>query len=56
MPWTKYTGVTVPDLLPTLKDLADSVRILATTRNDPEVLKFFQGISHLDLLTDAPQT
>jgi tetratricopeptide (TPR) repeat protein len=49
-----YTGVTLPDILHSLTDLPINVRILATTRDDPDVLKFFQGIKRLDLVLNAP--
>jgi hypothetical protein len=50
-----YTGVvTVPDLLHRLRDLPGGVRIVATTRDDPEVMKFFDGIRRLDLVVNAP--
>jgi len=48
-----YTGVTVPYLLSRLVDLPPSVRILATTRDEPEVLVFFRSIKPVDLILDA---
>jgi WD40 repeat protein len=48
-----YTGLTLPDLLCRLNDLPAGVRILATTRDDPEVLKFFRSIKPFDLIRDA---
>lgn len=48
-----YTGVTLPDLLSRLSDLPAEVRILATTRDEPRVLKFFHGIKPFDLIKDA---
>jgi hypothetical protein len=48
-----YTGVTLPDLLSRLDDLPADVRILITTRHEPEVLKFFRCIKPFDLIHDA---
>jgi WD40 repeat protein len=41
--------VTLPNLLSRLSDLPRQVRILATTRDEPRVLKFFRGVRALDL-------
>jgi hypothetical protein len=48
-----YTGVKIPDLLSRLSDLPTPIRILATTRDEPEVLKFFRSIKPFDLVKDA---
>jgi tetratricopeptide (TPR) repeat protein len=48
-----YTGVTLPDLLSRPSDLPPGVRILATTRDEPEVLKFFRAVKPFDLIKDA---
>jgi hypothetical protein len=48
-----YSGVTLSDLLSRLADLPAGVRILATTRDDPEVRKFFRGTKLFDLIKDA---
>ncbi|MHC2842898.1 WD40 repeat domain-containing protein [Bradyrhizobium diazoefficiens] len=48
-----YAGVTLPYLLARLADLPPSVRIMATTRDDPQVLKLFRGIKPFDLIRDA---
>jgi hypothetical protein len=48
-----YGGVTVADLLSRSEDLPEPVRILATTRNEPRVLKFFDGVTTFDLKRDA---
>ena len=49
-----YTGsVTLPDLLSRVDDLPAQVRILATTRNEPRVLKHFRGTTTCDLVADA---
>src|SRR5262245_45220776 len=48
-----YTGLTLPDLLSRLTDLPAGVRILATTRDEPRVLKFFRSIRPFDLIRDA---
>lgn len=48
-----YTGVMLPDLLSRLVGLPAPVRILATTRDDPRVLKFFRCIRPVDLIKDA---
>jgi hypothetical protein len=48
-----YSGVTLSDLLSRLADLPAGVRILATTRDDPEVLKFFRSINPFDLILGA---
>lgn len=49
-----YTGITIPDLLSRIADLPAVVRILATSRDDPRVLKFFRNVVPFDLLRDAP--
>ena len=49
-----YTGVTLPDLLSRLDDLPPGVRILATTGDEPEVLKFFRAEKPFDLKSKAP--
>jgi hypothetical protein len=49
-----YTGVTLPDLLSSLSDLPAGVRILAVTRDEPGVLKFFRDIPPFDLINNAP--
>jgi hypothetical protein len=49
-----YTGVRLPHLLSRLHDLPALVRILASTRDDPDVLEFFQNVGRLDLIFDAP--
>ncbi|MDM0030057.1 hypothetical protein [Variovorax saccharolyticus] len=49
-----YTGaITLPDLLSHLVDLPAQVRILATTRDEPRVLKRFPGIRPFDLIKNA---
>ncbi len=48
-----YTGATLPDLLSRLADLPPQIRIFATTRDEPRVLKFFRGIPSFDLIDDA---
>jgi len=49
-----YTGpVTLPDLLSRVADLPVQVRILATTRKEPRVLKHFRGTTTFDLVADA---
>jgi hypothetical protein len=49
-----YSGDrTVPELLATLCDLPPQVRILATTNEDPRVLKFFRGMEIFDLVHDT---
>jgi hypothetical protein len=49
-----YTGqVTLPDLLSRLADLPKPVRIFATTRDEPRVLKFFHAVKPFDLIKDA---
>lgn len=49
-----YTGaVTLADLLSRVADLPVQVRILATTRNEPRVLKHFRGTTTCDLVADA---
>ena len=50
-----YTGVQLPDLLCRLADLPADVRILATSRDDPRVLKFFRPTAPVDLVDDAPR-
>jgi hypothetical protein len=48
-----YTGTTIPDLLSRASDLPAQVRIFATTRDEPRVLKFFDAIKSVDLIRDA---
>jgi hypothetical protein len=48
-----YTGVKIPDLLSRLSDLPTPIRILATTRDEPRVLKFFRDIKPFDLIKNA---
>lgn len=48
-----YSGVTLPDLLSRVADLPAPVRILATTRDEPRVLKFFRGTKSFDLIKHA---
>jgi len=48
-----YTGVSLPDLLSRIADLPAGVRILATTRDEPRVLKLFRGIQPFDLIRDV---
>jgi hypothetical protein len=45
---------TIPHLLARLKNLPAPVRILATTREEPRVLKFFHRGAIFDLVRDAP--
>jgi tetratricopeptide (TPR) repeat protein len=50
-----YTGQrTLPYLLSQLDDFPSQVRILATTREEPRVLKLFRGIKPFDLIRNAP--
>ena len=50
-----YTGaIDVVRLLAKLSDLPEQVRILATTRPDPRVLKYYRDVKPFDLLEDAP--
>ena len=50
-----YTGkITLPRLLSGLADLPPGVRILAATRDDPDMLQFFRGAPRFDLIRDAP--
>jgi hypothetical protein len=48
-----YTGVKLPDLLSRLADLPTPIRILASTRDEPRVLKFFRDIKPFDLIKNA---
>jgi hypothetical protein len=48
-----YTGVKIPELLSRLSDLPTPIRILASTRDEPRVLKFFRSIKLLDLIQEA---
>lgn len=49
-----YSGVTnVVQLLAKLTDLPAQVRILATTRDEPRVLKFFRSVKPFDLFRNA---
>jgi hypothetical protein len=43
----------LPDLLAQLADVPVPVRILATTRDEPRVLKLFHDVKALDLIKDA---
>ena len=47
-----YTGGDLPDLL-SPSDLPLPVRIMATTRDEPRVLKFFRAVKSFDLIKDA---
>lgn len=47
-------GTNVVQLLAKLTDLPAKVRILATTRHDPRVLKCFREVKSFDLILDAP--
>jgi hypothetical protein len=47
-------GTNIVQLLYKLTDLPPQVRILATTRDEPRVLKLFRQIKLLDLIRDAP--
>lgn len=47
------TGTALPYLLSRLTDVSTGLRILATTRDDPRFLKFFQSIRSFDLLRDV---
>jgi hypothetical protein len=50
-----YTGeINIPRLLTKLADIPLQVRILATTRPDPRILKNFQDVHKFDLIKDAP--
>jgi hypothetical protein len=50
-----YTGGTnIIQLLAKLTDLPSQVRILATTRDDPRVIKYFRGSHAFDLIAGAP--
>lgn len=50
-----YIGTpNIIQLLARLDDLPIPIRILATTRTDPRVLKFYRGVQTLDLINDAP--
>jgi tetratricopeptide (TPR) repeat protein len=50
-----YTGVIdIGRLLARLSDLPQQVRILATTRPDPRVLKYYRDVIPFDLIEDAP--
>lgn len=44
-----YSGLAVPMLLAGLRDFPAQVRIVATTRNDPRVLKHFRAIKPFDV-------
>jgi WD40 repeat protein len=48
-----YSGVILSDLLSRVADLPEPVRILASTRDDPRVLKFFRAIKPFDLIKHA---
>jgi tetratricopeptide (TPR) repeat protein len=47
-------GTNIVQLLSKLEDLPKQVRILATTRGDPRVLKYFTDIKPFDIIKDAP--
>jgi len=50
-----YTGVKkLPELLAGLDDLPSQVRIVATTRPDPRILKYYRRSRPFDLIKDAP--
>jgi hypothetical protein len=50
-----YTGqISIVQLLSRLDDLPRKVRILATNRLDPRVLKYFRNARCFDLINDAP--
>lgn len=50
-----YTGdKTLPALLATLDEFPAGVRVLATTRDDPRVMKLFRDTKPFDLIKDAP--
>jgi hypothetical protein len=52
-----HSGFTLPDLLARNTDLPRQVRILATSRDEPRVLKFFRGVVPFDLKRNAaPET
>jgi tetratricopeptide (TPR) repeat protein len=48
-----YGGTTLSELLSRNTDLAPSLRILASTRDDPRVLRFFRAVRPFDLKRDA---
>jgi hypothetical protein len=48
-----YTGVKIPELISRLSDLPAPIRILASTRDEPRVLKFFRNLKPFDLIADA---
>lgn len=54
-----YTGrVSLVELLSGLADLPQQVRILATTRDEPRVLKYFHAVAHpapVDLVKSVPR-
>ena len=51
-----YTGkINLVRLLKKLSDLPQNVRLLATTRPDLRVLKFYNKVKPFNLLTDAPK-
>jgi hypothetical protein len=47
-------GTNIVQLFSKLEDLPKQVRILATTRGDPRVLKYFTDIKPFDIIKDAP--
>lgn len=49
-----YSGKTLAELLSGLDDLPHQVRILATTRQDPRVLKCFDEMATMDLIAGSP--
>lgn len=49
-----YPTTTIPQLLAMLEDLPPQVRVLATTRPDPQVLYLFPAVVPVDLIADAP--
>jgi WD40 repeat protein len=49
-----YTGTKLPLLLAGLDGLPGQVRLVATTRGDPRIVKYYRDSLHLDLIEDAP--
>jgi WD40 repeat protein len=48
-----YSGITLADLLSRIADMPAPVRILASSRDEPRVLKFFRDAKSLDLVKDT---
>jgi hypothetical protein len=48
-----YSGITLSDLIARSADLPQNVRILASSRDEPRVLKFFRGVAPFDLRRNA---